>query len=70
VDSETRRPSKDLSMAVYQEALKRGAWIINDDEANIRLYPALNIDEDVLDKGLTAVEEALRVVEKDYRVNK
>ena len=70
IDSGTGKPDKELSMAVYHEALKRGAWIINDDEANIRLYPALNIDEDVLDKGLTAVEEALRVVEKDYRVNK
>ena len=70
VDSETKKPRKDLSMAVYQEALKRGAWIINDDEANIRLYPALNVEEDALDTGLTAVEEALRAVEKkNYRVN-
>ena len=70
VNKDTRKPDMDLSMAVYQEALKRGAWIINDSEANIRLYPALNIDEDILDKGLTAVEEALRIVEKkDYRIN-
>ncbi len=69
VDKETKKPNKKLALQVYYEALKQGAWIINDSEANIRLYPALNINEDVLDKGLTAVEEALRVVEREYKVN-
>ncbi len=69
VDKKTGKPSKNLSMAVYHEALRRGAWIINDDEANIRLYPALNIEENLLDTGLTAVEEALHSVEKNYQIN-
>ncbi len=70
VDRDTRKPSKELALQVYYEALRHGAWIINDNEGNIRLYPALNIDEMVLDDGLSAVEEAIRDVEKNYRVNR
>ncbi len=70
VDRDTRKPSKELALQVYYEALRHGAWIINDNEGNVRLYPALNIDEKVLDDGLSAVEEALSDVEKNYRLNK
>ena len=69
VDRRTGAPSVDLALAVHNEALKRGAWIIWDSEPQIRFYPALNIDEDVLDRGLTAAEEAISEIDRNYKEN-
>ncbi len=66
VDKATRQPDVGVALAVVNEALKRGAWLIWDSEPQIRLYPAMNIPEDVLERGLTATEEAIREVEKNY----
>ncbi|NLT47482.1 MAG: aminotransferase class III-fold pyridoxal phosphate-dependent enzyme [Clostridiales bacterium] len=58
-------PSNEFGAAVQNEALKRGAYIINDTEPSIRLYPALNMDEKIMDKGLSIIEEALKEVSKE-----
>ncbi|MBI9109212.1 MAG: aminotransferase class III-fold pyridoxal phosphate-dependent enzyme [Spirochaetales bacterium] len=67
INKDTGEPDAGVALAVVNEALKRGAWLIWDNETQIRLYPALNIDEDLLEKGLTITEEAIRAVEKNYR---
>ncbi len=66
ISKETGKPDKDVALAIYREAMKNGAWIISDDEPNIRIYPALTIHDDLLDKGLTMVEEAISKVEREY----
>ena len=68
VDKETGKADREMALSVYYEALRHGAWLINDNEANIRLYPALNIEEDTLEYGLTAVEEALAVLGRERKV--
>ena len=62
------KPCIDTGAAVQNEALRRGAYVINDTEPTIRLYPALNMSEENLDRGLTIVEEALQAVSKDNYV--
>lgn len=66
INKETGKPDIGVALAVVNEALKRGAWLIWDTEPQFRLYPALNIDEDILTKGLDITEEAIREVEKHY----
>lgn len=64
------KPCVDTAAAVQNEALRRGAYIINDTESSIRLYPALNMKEESMDRGLTIIEEALHVVSReDYVVS-
>jgi 4-aminobutyrate aminotransferase-like enzyme len=59
------KPCAETAAAVQNEALRRGAYIINDTEPSIRMYPALNMSEETMDRGLTIVEEALYEVSKD-----
>ena len=64
VNAETKALDINVARTVYYEAIRNGVHPIWDDEPNIRLYPALTIEEELLDKGLTAVEEAIKKVEK------
>ncbi|MBN2050392.1 MAG: aminotransferase class III-fold pyridoxal phosphate-dependent enzyme [Spirochaetales bacterium] len=66
VEKTTGKPDIGVALAVVNEALKRGAWLIWDTEPQFRLYPAMNIDEEVLEKGLTITEESIREVELHY----
>lgn len=59
------KPSIEMGAAVQNEALRRGAYVINDTEPSIRLYPALNMNEETMYRGLDIIEEALHVVSKD-----
>ncbi|MEM8659330.1 MAG: aspartate aminotransferase family protein [Pseudomonadota bacterium] len=45
--------------AVRSRMLELGVWAISDREDTIRMYPALNMDEDVLRRGLSVMEEAI-----------
>ncbi|MEJ2603288.1 MAG: aminotransferase class III-fold pyridoxal phosphate-dependent enzyme, partial [Gammaproteobacteria bacterium] len=45
--------------AVRSRMLDRGVWAISDRESAIRLYPALNMQEEVLREGLEIMEEAI-----------
>lgn len=50
--------------AVRGRMLENGVWAISDHEDTIRMYPALNMSEDVLREGLGIMEEAIRYVEQ------
>lgn len=65
INDKEGKPSIEFGAAVQNEALRRGAYIINDTEPTIRLYPALNMDKKTLEEGLAIVEEALKVVSAD-----
>ncbi len=69
INPETGQPSVDLARAVHNEALSRGSWIIWDSEPQIRFYPALNMDEEILEKGLTLAEDAIREIDRNYSEN-
>ena len=49
---------------VRSRLLKSGVWAIGDNEDNIRMYPALNMDDEVLMEGLSLLEEAIAYVEQ------
>ena len=51
-----------VARAVRGEMLERGVWAISDHEDTIRLYPALNMNEDTLRAGLHIMEEAIQSV--------
>lgn len=57
---------KDLWYAreVRSQLLNRGVWAIGDREENIRMYPALNMDDAVLMEGLSLLEESIVHVEQ------
>jgi len=44
--------------------LERGVWAIGDQEDSIRMYPALNMDDEVLMEGLSLLEESIEHVEQ------
>ena len=48
--------------AVRSRMLEHGVWAISDREDRIRLYPALNMDEQVLRDGLEVMREAIDYV--------
>ena len=53
-----------IARAVRGEMLESGVWAISDHENTIRLYPALNMNEDTLREGLQIMEAAIREVER------
>lgn len=53
-----------IARAVRGEMLETGVWAISDHENTIRLYPALNMNEDTLREGLQIMEAAIRKVER------
>ena len=53
-----------VARSVRDEMLKRGVWAICDYEPQVRMYPALNMDEQVLLEGLAIVEESIEAVER------
>jgi 4-aminobutyrate aminotransferase / (S)-3-amino-2-methylpropionate transaminase / 5-aminovalerate transaminase len=50
--------------AVRSRMLENGVWAISDREDNIRMYPALNMQEETLREGLGIMEEAIRYVDE------
>ncbi len=50
--------------AVRGEMLENGVWAISNHEDTIRLYPALNMKEDVLREGLEVMEAAIVRVQR------
>ena len=62
-------PNKDeknwwYSRAVRSQMLDNGVWAISDREDNIRMYPALTMDEAVLLEGLEVMRQAIAGVEE------
>jgi len=64
VNAKTKALDINIARTIYYEAIRNGVHPIWDDEPHIRLYPALTIEEELLDKGLAAVEEVIKKVEK------
>ena len=50
--------------SVRDAMLRRGVWAICDNEPQVRMYPALNMDLDVLLKALNLMEEAIAEVQQ------
>ena len=53
-----------IARAVRSRMLENGVWAISDREANIRMYPALNMDDQVLLDGLEVMREAIEFVDE------
>lgn len=53
-----------VARSVRNEMLLRGVWAICDNEPQVRMYPALNMDENVLLEGLGRMEEAIEAVQR------
>ena len=53
-----------VARSVRNEMLKNGVWAICDMEPTVRMYPALNMDEQVLLDGLDITEAAIATIEK------
>lgn len=51
--------------AVRSEMLHTGVWAISDREENIRMYPALNMEENTFREALGIMENAIAKIEKD-----
>ena len=50
--------------SVRNRMLNNGVWAISDREETIRMYPALNMDENTLLEGLEVMREAIEHVNK------
>jgi len=64
-----RSPEEDgndifVARAVRNAMLMNGVWAIHGVEPTVRLYPALNMDEQVLLEGLDIMEAAIQEVDK------
>ena len=53
-----------VARSVRDELLRRGVWAICDNEPQIRMYPALNMDEANLREGLDRMEESIDEVQR------
>ena len=53
-----------VARSVRDEMLKRGVWAICEFERQVRMYPALNMDEAVLLRGLDLMEESIDQVQR------
>jgi len=64
LNKKTKELDANVAKAVFHEAVRNGVYPIWDSEPNIRIYPALTIEEDLLNKGLTLIEKAIEKVQK------
>ncbi|MCP4045605.1 MAG: aminotransferase class III-fold pyridoxal phosphate-dependent enzyme [Gammaproteobacteria bacterium] len=53
-----------FARAIRSRMLENGVWAISDEEVNVRMYPALNMEEAVLREGLEKMEEAIVFVDR------
>jgi 4-aminobutyrate aminotransferase-like enzyme len=64
INKKTKKLDVNIAKTVFHEAIRNGVYPIWDDESHIRLYPALTIEEELLDNGLMIIEEAIKKVER------
>ncbi|MBI2845221.1 MAG: acetyl ornithine aminotransferase family protein [Chloroflexi bacterium] len=64
-DKKTKEPAAGLRDQVVERAFKKGLLILGTGPSTVRFMPALNIDRETVDEGLTLFEEALSEVEQD-----
>jgi 4-aminobutyrate aminotransferase/(S)-3-amino-2-methylpropionate transaminase len=68
VSFRSRRDNEEdfyVARSVRDEMLRRGVWAICDNEPQVRMYPALNMDQATLLEGLDLMEEAIATVERN-----
>ena len=65
INKETKKLDVDVAKTVFHEAVRNGVQPIWDEEPHVRFYPVLTIQKELLDKGLTIVEEAIKKVERE-----
>ena len=53
-----------VARSVRDAMLRRGVWAICDNEAQVRMYPALNMDKAVLLEALDLMEESIDEVQR------
>ncbi len=58
----TQRPAHELRERVIEEAYARGLLLLGCGESTVRLAPALNIEESLLDEGLRIIEESISTI--------
>ncbi len=60
------KPDEEFFTArsVRHEMLRRGVWAICDNQAQVRMYPALNMPPETLLEGLSIMEEAIEAVQR------
>ena len=60
------KPDEEFFTArsVRHEMLRRGVWAICANQAQVRMYPALNMPPETLLEGLAIMEEAIEAVER------
>ena len=61
---EGQEDDEHVARTVRDEMLKRGVWAICELERQVRMYPALNMDETVLRRGLDLMEESIDQVQR------
>ena len=61
---EGQEDDEHVARTVRDEMLKRGVWAICELERHVRMYPALNMDEAVLRRGLDLMEESIDQVQR------
>jgi 4-aminobutyrate aminotransferase len=59
-----KQPAHDFRERIVEEAFNRGLLLLGCGTSTIRLAPALNIDEGLLDEGLRIMEESISTVSK------
>jgi 4-aminobutyrate aminotransferase len=64
-DREKKIPGAEEKDLILKRAWKRGLILGSSDLSTILLTPALNIPDDILERGLTILEDVLRIVQKD-----
>lgn len=53
-----------FARAIRSRMLENGVWAISDREDSVRMYPALNMNEEVLREGLAMMEDAIAHVDR------
>ena len=61
---EGQEDDEHVARTVRDEMLKRGVWAICELERQVRMYPALNMDETVLRRGLDLMEDSIDQVQR------
>ena len=66
-DKHSKEPAPREVGEVITRCFKRGLLVIGAGLSTVRIAPPLTIEEDLLDKGLDILEEAIREVEKEVK---
>ena len=69
-DRESKEPAEKLQDRVVDLAFERGLLLLGCSKSVIRIAPPLSISKKEVDEGLTILEEAITLAEKEFKVRK